>query len=595
MRFRKKSITKKSLVGNSQGIMILSGANSNWVVNSRKQHVVQSGVDFSCIQVKYINWATSTNSEQQGYHDWIIRSGLTYQDKSYRFTFGGKIDYLLSKTYGEVWSDPLCGVSLKAGDNFYINTRQVAADAGAAGTYTHIWNTGGTNSRQDGVIYSTDPTIDLTMDAGICSSHHYGKATVNGSGNITAANITSAGINCTAGLPLFAYCGAAGCDTPGALNPGSGWGSGGYCVNSGTKGGQISAVYDGGNQGNDYSSANPPIFGCGGSGTLASGFGTNTSLYTAAAVVGIPSKPVASALLFGNSNVAGFSAVDGIGNINGSHGMYQQALDTVVGTMKLAITGETAGGWNGNSTRQKAFLADMVANGVQFTHVINNVADNDFLGNLNTDVIAATSAAVSAQNSYFRTLFGGAKIYLATISPQVAAAGGTTDPTTISPYNANYTFGGNTAGGSTTNVEIYNNQVRAMAYGNDGVIDTDALIRDPNNARRNLPRTDLYPATSRSCTTTSGSAVVTVASTANLYPSGTVGVAGTGIPTNTTISIVARNTSFTMNKNATASGAVTCTFTVSTLAGDGVHWSVAAGIPWLVQNKSTLFPAFTVP
>jgi hypothetical protein len=63
------------------------------------------------------------------------------------------------------------------------------------------------------------------------------------------------------------------------------------------------------------------------------------------------------------------------------------------------------------------------------------------------------------------------------------------------------------------------------------------------------------------CTTTSGSAVVTMASTAGLFA--TMPITGTGIPGATTILSVDSTTQITLSANATASGTVTLTVTSS--------------------------------
>lgn len=573
------------LAANSHGIPGLSGSTPNWVINNWKWHVAPSGADFTCIKAKFVNWQVGTNSELQGSFDFTLRAGLIYNNKAYRFTFGGQTDYDLKRTWGsnEVWSDPICGVTIKGGDGFYITTRTVADDAGAAGTYALMFNSGGRSSRRDGIMYSTDPTVDYTMGVGVCYGHTYNAATVNGSGNVTGANLVLSGIGCTSGLNLDIYCGGAGCNTPGAVSPGYGAGAGGYCTNTGSNGGQVATIFLNGNQGNDYSSVNPPIVGCGGAGTAASGFGTNTALYTASVVAGIPSKPISSILLFGDSNVTGFAAVDGLGNINGSEGMFQQWLEKTAGTTKIASVGTSCVGFAQNKTRQEAFMTDLVNNGVRITDVINEMGSNDFLGTVGGSILSQVTACNQARNTFFKTL--GAKVWQTTISPQVTSAGSKVDVSAMVPYNANYNLGGI--------VTQYNTAVNALGVNNDAAIDTSIIASNPDPLYANMPRVDAFAPASKSCTTTNGSNVIAIADTSGLYPTATMGVQGTGIQSNTTITTVTRNTSITVSKTATADGTVTCNFTTAFVAGDGVHWSVAAGIPYLVKNLP--IPTFTVP
>ena len=139
----------------------------------------------------------------------------------------------------------------------------------------------------------------------------------------------------------------------------------------------------------------------------------------------------------------------------------------------------------------------------------------------------------------------------------------------------------------------YNADVRNLTMGADGYIDTALALNDSDPAYANLPRTDLFVPSAKSCGTTDASTTVTMADTSGLYPGNTMGIRGTGIPAGATIVAVTRNTSVTINTPATATGSVTCSFASAALAGDGVHWSVQVGIPHLKANLSV--PAFTVP
>lgn len=79
-------------------------------------------------------------------------------------------------------------------------------------------------------------------------------------------------------------------------------------------------------------------------------------------------------------------------------------------------------------------------------------------------------------------------------------------------------------------------------------------------ARNTIIGSNTPTISSRSCTTTNGSAVVTLADTSGISLPLYITASGTGIPGSAKIIDVVANSSITLNQNATASGTVTCAF-----------------------------------
>lgn len=553
--------------------------NTNSVMHNATTHY-PGLANYSCPRVKYVNWYSGTTSENQGGYDFYLRAGWWDGFKFTRLKFNGQVDVFVSKNYGEVWSDPDCSIRITSGKEFKVYTRRVAAEV--LGSYNHMTNTSGQTFRQDGLIQGSDPTVDYTMGAGIAYGATYLTPVISG-GAITSIPIdpNAKGINYTAGQNVFCYYGGAGANTPGALVPGTGAGAGGFCNFSGSNGGTSSTITLG-SGGSGYNSSNPPICGCGGAGTAGTGFGTPTSNYGPSAIVAIPDRPIASVVVDGDSIAAGFTSVDGNGDIKGSHGLWEQYIAGKVGVVKVATAGESLLGRLSVGTRRTAFVQDILNQGVQISHVIIQLGTNDFLTNTNSNVVSVTQGYLGTLRDTYKNM-GIPKVYGATVAPALTSGSNKVDLSLMTPFNVNHNAGGRVAS--------YNTALLAGTPAMDGVVDIAAVLADPGTP--NLPRVNAFPASSRSCSTTSGSAVVTMTDTSGLFPTATMGISGTGIPAGANISTIVTNTSVTMSANATATGSVTCSFTTAAMAGDGVHPSVAVGIPYSVANMPTI--NFTVP
>lgn len=553
--------------------------NANWVMHTATTHY-PGPANYSCPRVKYVNWYLGTTSENQGNYDFYLRAGWWDGFQFHRLKFNGQVDVLVSKTYGEVWSDPDCSIRITNGQPFKIYTRRVASDGGVAGSYNHITNTSGQTFRQDGLIQGADATVDYTMGATIAYGATYLTPVISG-GAITSIPIdpNNKGINYTAGQNAWCYYGGAGANQPGSLYPGSGALAGGFCNFTGNNGGTSTTITLG-SGGTGYSSGNPPICGCGGTGVAGTGFGTPTSGYGPSAIIAIPDRPVASTIVDGDSISAGFTSVDGAGDIRGAHGLWEQYLTGKTGVVKVAVSGETAVGRLTVQTRRNAFVQDIIDQGTQISHVIIALGANDFQTNLNSDAVSAIQGYVSNVRDIYRNM-GIPKIYGTTIIPSVTAGSSKVDQSIMTVKNANYNAGGK--------VLQYNSALVGGTPSFDAVVDIASITRDATNTH--LPRTDAYAPANKTCNTNSNTTVDGLPDVTGLYVG--MGIQATGIPAGTTISAIG-TTSVTLSAAATATATgLSCKFTTAFLTGDGVHPSVGVGIAYSVANMPTI--NLTVP
>lgn len=437
---------------------------SSWVHNCWTTHKAGAATGYSNIQVTFTNWYMSTDSEAAGFYDFNLRAGLMYNGVFYPLTFGGQRDVLISHSFGYATSDPL-RLYLPAGAVFYVTNRRIAADNGAAGSYSVLSNTSGIGARQDGIISGTDPTQDYTLGAGLAWGAKTGTPVISG-GAISSVPVAAGGTGYTAGLNLAPWYGPAGAGQPGALNPGSG--VTGY---GNPSGGSLSSVtLISGGTGN--SSLNPPHIYVAGGGTAANGFGSNTAAYGPSLITGRPAAKAPSVLLVGDSITVGYGSVDGMGDLNGNYGFYEQALANRYGVHKLAVSGEQAAGWLSNNTHQLNFLSAAMARGFKPTTVVIGLGVNDFLTDTYSNVLSSVQGNITAIANIFRTY--GCKIIMTTIPPNNTTSASSNKYTTVAeqtPYNANYTSG--------SYVDQYNAALLAgSGPANDGIIDGGSLMRD---------------------------------------------------------------------------------------------------------------------
>ncbi len=461
---------------------------TNWVFNAWTKHKA-GPAGYKNIRAKFVNWLISTNSEQQGYFDFNLGAGLYLNGQFYQFKFNKSSRTFVSKNYGEVWSDVL-PITIPPNAEFYITNIRLAADNGAAGSYNVLTNTGGSGFRQDGFMSSIDPSQDFTLGVGLA----YGakalpfNATqfVSGAVSNLKPDPNNKGRGYTGGLNMNVWYGPAGAGAAGATQPGSG--VTGYGT-ANAQGQLASITFSATGTGHDPS--NPPLIQLAGSGSPATGFGNTTASYGPSMILGEPLSLTKDILLQGDSITAGYGSVDAIGDLFGNFGIYEQAFANRFGIHKLAVSGEGASGWLANNTRQLAFIDDAISRGLQLGYVVIALGVNDFLSNLNANVLAAVKGYVTAIANIWRAR--GAKVLMTTIPPACTTSASSNKFTTLaeqSPYNANYNAG--------SNVDLYNAALlNGTGPANDGVIDISTPCRDSTTPTK--WRVDCFGGTTAFC------------------------------------------------------------------------------------------------
>ncbi len=473
-------------VANNSNFPTSFNTSASWVHNAWTTH--RSGpVNYTGIEVTFLNGLLSTNSEPNAGYDFVLRCGILLNGTFYQGLCNGSAEATVSRLWGTA-TFTFAGLTIPANTTFYVTNRRVASDGGAAGSYDVITNTGGITQRQDGVIAGTDNTKDFTLGVGVAFGARNNRVTnlqVNASGQVTGVTRSSAGQGYSGGLTIAGWYGPAGAGAKGATIPGSGitgYGnsSGGlYTTTSITGGGTL------------HSSANPPFVFVGGSGTAANGFGTGTATYGPTLIAGVPSAATPSVLGHGDSIMAGYGSVDTLGDLNANSGCYEQTLANQYGFFKLAVSGESAAGWRGNNTKQLAFIDAMIARGLKITHVILGLGVNDFLTNTNTDVVSVTQTNIAAISAIWKGR-GVSKVLMTTIPPYNTAVGNNfTTVLNQTIGNINYTLGGR--------VDSYNTAIIGGTPANDGVIDIRTQCQD--SVVTTAWRTDTYGGSTAFCGT----------------------------------------------------------------------------------------------
>jgi len=463
---------------------------ANWVQNCWTRH--HSGAaGYTAIEATFINGLISTNSEQNAYYDFVLRAGIYVNGQFTQLLFNGANETTVAKEWGLAIGK--ASVYIPPNTDFYITNRRVAMDAGAAGSYKVITTTGGTTFRQDGIISGTDASKDYTLGVGVAYGARAGTPVVNGSGVITSIPIDSAnrGTGYASGLNLYMWYGAAGVGQPAAIYTGSG--VSGY---GNQTGGQLSSITVSAG-GTGHTTGAPPLAFVGGAGNANNGFGSITATYGPSLITGIARRRIPSVLLIGDSIASGFGSVDTLGDLTASFGVYEQAIVNRIGAgvHKLAVTGESATGWDTTKTQQLNFMDAQIQRGMRPSHVVIALGVNDFLVNNNSDVISSVQSHISAIASLWRAR--GAKIILTTVTPSNSTSSGSNkfttlaeqSPTLVSGSAANFQAGGR--------VEQYNSALLAGAIANDGIIDISAYCRDSTTSSR--WRVDTYGGVTAFC------------------------------------------------------------------------------------------------
>ncbi|QEL19333.1 SGNH/GDSL hydrolase family protein [Limnoglobus roseus] len=334
----------------------------------------------------------------------------------------------------------------------------------ASRQYNVITNTSGIRARQDGIINATSSVNDFTLGVGLAYGARAGTPVIS-SGGVASCPVAAAGQGYLSGISMGAWYGAAGAGGAGATMPGSG--ASGFGTPTA---GAITSITPT-SPGTGQSSGNPPMITLGGGGS-GNCFGIgDQATYGPCLISGKTAGAKKGLILLGDSNDAGYSAADGTGDLNGSHGVLEQKLAGTRGIWKLCRAGESAAGWNSNNTRQLALIDAVAATGVQIGDVIVGFGTNDFNSGSNLATVEAQLTTV------INTIKGkGAKkVFIRTLPPFTTSSDAFTT-------TANQTAG-NTAYGAGGDVLTFNSRLRSSTgIANDGILDVAIQVADGTTA-----------------------------------------------------------------------------------------------------------------
>ncbi len=495
---------------------------SNWVQNCWTKHRTGPSGFSKGLYASFINGLMSTNSEQNAFYDFVLRAGI-YVPSLGKFVQGvflsnSGTQVTLAKDWGT--DTAYFNIAIPPNTDFYITNRRVAADNGVAGTYSVLTTTAGRTFRADGIISGTNPADDFTLGVGIAYGAGVLAPVINASGVITSIPIDPLrrGTGYSGGLQLAPYYGGADINTVGANMEGttswSGYGN--------TSGGSISSVTTLGG-GTGFNPNNPPSFHVGGTGTAATGFGSNTATWGPSAIFGEADSYITSVLLIGDSITAGYGSVDGAGDINGNFGIYERALNNRCGVLVDACSGNQAAGYTGNSTRRQAFYNYLKNLGVVVDKFAILLGTNDFVTNANSDVVTAVQSANSGIAATIQAVWSGADPILGTIPPVCTTTDG--GITTANQTVWQTGFGGTPNFAANGRVATYNTSVRnGTAFAAQrGFVDAAIMLSD-SSAREKWRVAGEFPLVSATATAFANPETVGATPNTMIHPSFNVGI-----------------------------------------------------------------------
>jgi hypothetical protein len=464
-----------ALVANNCRFTQTINNSANWVQNCWTKHRSGPAGFPKGIFAAFVNGQTSTNSEQSAQYNFNLRCAVYVNGKFTRgawLTNPASVDSLISRHWGK--DTAFLDAVIPPNTDFYITNRRVAEDLGVAGSYNVITNTQGQTFRNDGLISGTDVTKDFTMGVGIAYGMKALSPNINSSGVFTSIPVdpNNRGFNVTAGGAYVTYYGPTGVNQPGALIPGT-TAPGGYTNPSGGGVGSVSVVGGGTGMNNNE----PPTIILGGVGTAGSGFGTATASYGPSAIFGEPDGDSTSVLCIGDSITNGVGSVDGVGDLYGNFGCYEQAFQNKCGIMISAQNGDSYLGTYGNYTNRIAFWQYLYNLGLRIDSVVFGYGANDFNSNANSDVLTVTQTQAAAWGVRMKGIWPDAEIIYTTIMPETTTTdGGITTanqtPVTIGSGTPNFAAGGRV---SQWNAGILNGTGVA---GQDGYLDIAGVVAD---------------------------------------------------------------------------------------------------------------------
>jgi hypothetical protein len=435
----------RAVASNGLAFPYTNTASTNNVRFYQKYRRVPSSSGFTNIELTYANFLAIDGGEStSSLPSFTLQAEILYNGTYYPVTFSGATSTtLVPGNY--VTSDNVSGLALPANAVFYERVRTV----GPSGSQNYLISNGANEALLEGALSTTSSSVNYLGGGeghgGACTF------TINGSGTITAGQVTAGGVNYTSAWSIAAVDPSTGpngtVSTVGFSNGahttitissgGSGWSSQTYCV---------------------------PIGG--------GGFGQNTAVYAAALISGVPTTPgVSSLMIIGDSIARGYGASDSSGDLAGNYGIYERAVGNRFGVASVSFIGNTAAGeaLPAAHSRMFAILAPVI------THALIALGTNDIAGN---GYSAATVAAANETTEQeLKALNSNIKVSFATLVPQTSG--------TWSTLGGQTPVSGFTSGGA---ADTYNGYVRADT---NGVV-SDWNYLDPRTLFQDATSTDLW-------------------------------------------------------------------------------------------------------
>lgn len=443
----------RAVASNSNVLPYTFSLTTNRVHNIRKKRVLASNANWTLPVLEFANWTDNSTSESISYPTISLRQSLKYQNTIYRASYSSSFETIVINGQS-VASSPIVTPSMLGGSeveicttivlpllyknqtaNFSINEIVTGASSGAIGTIKYQVDSGATGALTlvsesgnwlDGETINGSlggsALVDLSTPQSLIASHGTleiwnegirsgGNAAVDYSAtdpvtypvfnavktgnNITSATMVSPGTGWTVAPSVFAWefiNGKLWKKAIGYGNPVSG-GITSIFVQDGTPPTGLAAW------------VNPKLTFAGGS-----GFGVTTSVVDAALLTAIPSNPVKSLIIAGDSIARGFWSADGVGDDKHNFGLFERGVYNRVGVINMSTPGTSVANqlqFGTTFSRQYNFYMGRA------THCLVTMGTNDLgVGTTKT----ALKTMMATYTAYIRSF--GTSVSMATLIPR---------------------------------------------------------------------------------------------------------------------------------------------------------------------------------
>lgn len=439
----------RAVASNSNLIAYTTSTTTNRFINYSKDRILAPNANWTKLRLTHNNWVKSNTSEVTGLAK-VIRAGIIINNVFYQATWGGATEKVMGAGLS-IESDDIIIPSTAGGTNITIRTRvanrlnfdgqtgnftvgQVvtggtsgatgiiqaeSTDAGTTGGLVLLNETGTFVDNEaltdplggaavaninasgittfstvgalpiwnEGSLTTSNSATDWTMSNNFTSRLAPGAVTINGSGNITAVAVTTAGVGYTTPSTVYAWQ----IGSNGIL----------YYKSIGNTNTAHSTI--------TVSSGTPPtgLAAWDSSVTIAiaggNDFGAATAVYDACLLTGIPDRPVKSILLDGDSITRGYSSTDTVGDTNHSYGFYERIIAKECGVINLSTPGAS---FANEILYASSFVRSYALYMGKATHCLIALGSNDITDGTSLVNLQSRSTTLSTYIRSFGTIVG---------------------------------------------------------------------------------------------------------------------------------------------------------------------------------------------